>query len=93
MHKRIYIALVVLIFLMAVMVVQLLFGNNSIPRQQQVKQEIAEYQAQVDSLQNLIEKHQQEIERLKNDSLYKEQILRTRYGMSRKDEKVYQMVK
>jgi len=93
MHKRIYIVLVVVLFLVAVMVVQLLFGNNSIPRQNQVKEEIAAYQVQIDSLQKLIEQHEKEIERLKSDSLYKEEILRTRYGMSRKDEKVFQMVK
>ena len=93
MNKKIYIVIVVVIFLIAVMIAQLLFGSNSIPRQEQVKEQIATYQAQVDSLQKVIEQHQIEIERLTNDSLYKESVLRTRYGMSRKGEKVFQMVK
>lgn len=93
MHKKIYIVIIVVLFLLAVMAAQLLFGHNSIPRQHQVEQEIAGYQAQIDSLNAVIEHHQQEIERLTNDSLYKENILRTRYGMSRKDEKSFQMVK
>lgn len=93
MQKKIYILVIVVLFLCAIMVAQLLFGNNSIPRQQQVQAEINNYKAQIDSLENLIESHKQTIERLKTDSLYKEEILRTRYGMSRKDEKVFQMVK
>lgn len=93
MHKRIYIALAVVLFLVAVMVSQLLFGDNSIPRQRQVANQIVIYQKQIDSLEQVIDNHKLEIERLKHDSLYKEQILRTRYGMSRKGEKVFQQVK
>lgn len=93
MHKKIYIVLIVILFLVTVMAIQLLFGQNSIPRQQQVKEEIAAYQAQIDSLQAVIESHTAEIERLKSDSLYKEEILRTRYGMSKKQEKVFLLVK
>ena len=93
MHKRIYIALAVVLFLVAVMVSQLLFGDNSIPRQRQVANQIIVYQKQIDSLEQIIDNHKMEIERLKHDSLYKEKILRTRYGMSRKGEKVFQQVK
>ncbi len=93
MHKKIYIVLIVILFLVVVMAIQLLFGQNSIPRQQQVKDEIAAYQAQIESLQTVIESRSAEIERLKSDSLYKEEILRTRYGMSKKEEKVFQLVK
>lgn len=93
MHKRIYIVLAVVLFLVAVMVSQLLFGDNSIPRQRQVANQIIVYQKQIDSLEQIIDNHKMEIERLKHDSLYKEKILRTRYGMSRKGEKVFQQVK
>ena len=93
LHKRIYIALAVVLFLVAVMVSQLLFGDNSIPRQRQVANQIIVYQKQIDSLEQIIDNHKMEIERLKHDSLYKEKILRTRYGMSRKGEKVFQQVK
>ena len=92
MHKKIYAILIAIALLFSIMVVQLVFGQNSIPRQQQVKENIARYQEQIDSIQKVIEEHKREIERLQTDSLYRESILRTRYGMSRKDEKVYQLV-
>ena len=93
MHKKVYIAIIAVLFLLSIVVAQLLFGKNSIPRQNQVKRDIAAYQAQIDSLEKLIEQQKKEIDMLQNDSLYKENILRTRYGMSRKGEKVFQMVK
>jgi cell division protein FtsB len=92
MHKKIYIAIIAVLFLLSIVVAELLFGKNSIPRQKQVKQEIAMYQAKVDSLNALIEQYKKEIEMLENDSIYKEGILRSRYGMSRKGEKVFQLV-
>ena len=93
MHKKIYIVIIAILFLLASMVANLIFGQSSLPRQQKVKDEIAQYQAQIESQQAVIEGHKQEIDRLQNDSLYKEKILRTRYGMSKDGEKVYQMVK
>ena len=51
------------------------------------------YQEQIDSLNKVIETRNELIQKLKTDSLYKEEILRTRYGMSREDEKVFQLVK
>ncbi|MBR2197147.1 MAG: septum formation initiator family protein [Fibrobacter sp.] len=92
MHKKKYIAIIAVLFLLSIVVTELLFGKNSIPRQKQVKQEIAMYQAKVDSLNALIEQYKKEIELLENDSIYKEGILRSRYGMSRKGEKVFQLV-
>ena len=92
MHKKKYIAIIAVLFLLSIVVAELLFGKNSIPRQKQVKQEIAMYQAKVDSLNALIEQYKTEIELLENDSIYKEGILRSRYGMSRKGEKVFQLV-
>ena len=50
------------------------------------------YQEEIDSLQKVIDGYKHEIERIREDSLYKESILRTRYGMSRKDEKAFQLV-
>ena len=93
MHKKIYAVLIAIVILIAIMAVQLIFGQHSIPRQQRVKEDIARYQDQIDSLQKVIEGYQNEIERIKTDSLYKESILRTRYGMTTKDEKAFQLVK
>ena len=93
MHKKIYIAIVVVSFFIAIVVSQLLFSKGNIFEQQMLIQQIELKQKQIDSLNTVIEERKLIIERLQNDSLYKEEILRTRYGMSRKDEKVFQMVK
>jgi len=93
MHKKIYIAILVVIFFVAIVVSQLLFSKGNVFEQQRLIQQIETQQHQIDSLQSVIEERKLIIERLQNDSLYKEEILRTRYGMSRKGEKVFQMVK
>ena len=77
----------------AFLVFQVLFGKNSIPEQRRISKEIEIYQKKIDSLNKVIESRNELINKLKTDSLYKEEILRTRYGMSREDEKVFQLVK
>ena len=77
----------------AFLVFQVLFGKNSIPEQRRISKEIEIYQKKIDSLNKVIENRNELINKLKTDSLYKEEILRTRYGMSRQDEKVFQLVK
>lgn len=71
----------------------LFFGKNSIEQQRKVARDIEQYQKQIDSLQQAIDSCDLEIDRLKNDTLYKESLLRTRYGMSRKGEKVFQLAR
>ena len=93
MHKKIYIAILVVIFFVAIVVSQLLFSKGNVFEQQRLILQIETQQRQIDSLNVIIEERKMQIERLQNDSLYKEEILRTRYGMSRKGEKVFQMVK
>lgn len=94
MKKRFFwIILFTIVATIAIVISQLMFGKNSLKQQQKITQDIAMYEAQIDSLQHAIDSCNIEIERLKNDSLYKENLLRTRYGMSRKGERVFQMVK
>jgi cell division protein FtsB len=88
-----WIILFTIVATIAIVISQLMFGKNSLKQQQKITQDIARYEAQIDSLQHAIDSCNIEIERLKNDSLYKENLLRTRYGMSRKGERVFQMVK
>jgi len=76
-----------------VVVFHLLFGKNSLKQQHKVAHDIERYQVQIDSLKQVLDSCNLEIERLKNDSLYKEELLRTRYGMSHKGEKVFQLTK
>ncbi|MBR4784469.1 MULTISPECIES: septum formation initiator family protein [Fibrobacter] len=93
MHKRIYIAVIAFMFFIGILVLQLFFSKGNLIEQRNVAQQIAEYEFKIDSLKQIIEERTQEIERLQHDSLYKEEILRTRYGMSLEGEKVFQMVK
>ena len=93
MHKRIYIAVIAFMFFIGILFLQLFFSKGNLIEQRKVAQQIAEYEFKVDSLMQIIQKDSLEIDRLLNDSLYKEEILRTRYGMSREGEKVFQMVK
>ncbi|MBR4680689.1 MAG: septum formation initiator family protein [Fibrobacter sp.] len=94
MKKRFFwIILFTIVATIAIVISQLMFGKNSLKQQQKITENIARYEAQIDSLQHAIDSCNIEIERLKNDSLYKENLLRTRYGMSRKGERVFQMVK
>ena len=61
MHKKLYTALIAIAILIAIMAVQLIFGQNSIPRQQRVKENIARYQEEIDSLQKVIDGYKHEI--------------------------------
>ena len=92
MHLRLLIGSVTVIAF-AFLVFHLLFGKDSIPEQRRIAREIELYQKQIDSLNKVIEERNELIQKLKTDSLYKEEILRTRYGMSREGEKAFQLVK
>jgi len=92
LKKHVIIFIAASILIAAVVVSQLMFGKNSLRQQRRISHEIAAYQQQIDSLQQVIEMRKGQIKLLKNDSLYKERILRTRYGMSRKGEVVFQLV-
>lgn len=70
----------------------LFFDKNNLIHQKELSAEIAAYQAEIDSLKEIIKSRNELIERLQSDSMYKESILRTRYGMSRQGEKVFQLV-
>ena len=92
MNKKIYIFVAVLLVLILLTLFELFIGKNSQLHQKQLAAEIASYQAEIDSLKGVVEARNAEIERLLSDSMYKESILRTRYGMSRESEKVFQLV-
>ena len=93
MHKKIYIVILVFLFFIGILLLQLFFSKGNLIEQRNVKQQIKESELRIDSLKKVIEENEREIQRLQEDSLYKEEILRTRYGMSRDGEKVFQMVK
>lgn len=92
LNKRLFFFAGVIIIAIIAMVSQVFFGKNSLSQQRYVAHDIAAYQAKIDSLEKVIETRNVQIERLKTDSLYKAEILRTRYGMTQKDEKVFQLV-
>ena len=92
MHIRLLIGIATVIAF-AFLVFHLLFGKDSIPEQRRIVKEIELYQKEIDSLTKVIEQRDELIQKLKTDSLYKEEILRTRYGMSREGEKAFQLAK
>ena len=79
MHIRLIIGIATAITF-AFLVFHLLFGKNSIPEQRRIAKEIELYQKKIDSLGKVLENREQLIQKLKTDSLYKEEILRTHYG-------------
>ena len=92
MHLRLLIGIVTVIAF-AFLVFHLLFGKDSIPEPRRIVKEIELDQKEIDSLTRVNEQRDELIQKLKTDSLYKEEILRTRYGMSREGEKAFQLVK
>jgi cell division protein FtsB len=78
--------------LLAYLLGKLFLGQNGLLRQFQIAEENQEISLQIDSLENILKQKQQERNRLVNDSLYIEQIARTRFGFSRKGEKVFQFL-
>lgn len=92
MRKKSYIFLGIILIILFETLFVLFFDKNNLFHQKELSEEIAAYQAEIDSLKEIIEKRNIIIERLKTDSMYKESILRTRYGMSRQGEKVFQLV-
>jgi cell division protein FtsB len=93
MSKGLLLFILVILIAAAVVIMPIFFGKDSLNQQHKVALDIEKYQAQIESLHHAIDSCNLEIERLKTDSLYKENLLRTRYGMSRKGERVFQMVK
>ncbi len=83
----------ILLLAAGIVVANLMFGKNSLREQHHITRENAQYQMKIDSLQKVLDQGNETIERLKNDSLYIEEQLRTKYGMSRKGEKVFQFVR
>ena len=92
MSKGLLLFFLVLLIAAAVVIMPIFFGKDSLNQQHKVALDIEKYQAQIESLHRAIDSCNLEIERLKTDSLYKENLLRTRYGMSRNGEKVFQKV-
>lgn len=93
MSKNLLIFSLALLVAIIVVISHLFFGKNSLRQQHRLQKEIAAEQHQIDSLQRIIDEGNIVIKRLQTDSLYIEKQLRTKYGMSRKGEKVFQFVK
>ncbi len=69
-----------------------LFGEKGVTEQSILNHQIKELETKIDSLQKEVELKKEIRERLLRDTLYIESIARTRFGMSRKNEKVYYFV-
>lgn len=82
--------------LLAVLVLYLLgklfLGNNGLLRQYRIQRGNQELLVSIDSLENVLKQKKEEHHRLLQDTLYIEQIARTRFGMARPGEKVFQFL-
>lgn len=71
---------------------KLFLGNNGLLRQIRIQKENAEIELSIDSLEQVLQQKKEERKRLLQDSLYMEQTARTRFGMSRPGETVFQFL-
>lgn len=83
---------VLLGLLVAFTIGKLFMAQNGILRQIELSQQNEEMQNGNDSLRTLISQLQQTKSRLVKDSFYIEETARTRFGMSRPGEQVYQFL-
>ncbi|HOG68192.1 MAG TPA: septum formation initiator family protein [Fibrobacteraceae bacterium] len=74
------------------MISQLIFGKNGLLGQHRLYNHIQSLEIEIDSLKVELQKQQDENKRLKTDSFYLEYLVRTRYGMSKKDELPIQFI-
>ena len=79
------IVIVLLLVFVATSLWAFTFGENGLWKQHKL-------QVEIDSLKNELEHRKNEEERLLKDSFYIESIARTKYGMSKKGEAVYQFI-
>lgn len=85
--------LFVLVFvIVAVSFYSFSFGENGLYKQNNLKRQIAILGQEADSLKKVLEYRKDEGERLLTDSFYMESIARTKFGMSKKNETVYQFL-
>ncbi len=92
-RKRLFqIGVVVIIAVSVMMLWRFLAGNNGLWKQHRISKQIEDLQHDSDSLKAQLEAMKMEEQRLLTDTLYIEAIARTRYGMSKEGEKVYQFI-
>ncbi len=78
-----------LLVVIALMFVYAVFGNRGVLRILQAQKQKVQLEQQLADLQLEHEKLREEIERLKNDKSYWEQLARTKLGMVREGELIY----
>lgn len=83
---------VLLGLLFVIMVGKLIMGHNGLLRQIEVQQQNSALRKHNDSLHTILHGMEQQKSRLLKDSAYMEEIARTRFGMSKPDEKVYRFL-
>ena len=79
-------------FLVIILVVILFSGDQGVVTFYRTWRQMQELQTELDNSRKAIDSLTVEIERLKNDTAYIERIAREKYGMARKNEKMYKFV-
>lgn len=86
------VVLVILIAFCAIFLGSFVFGDNGVQNQYRLKRQISHLEKEADSLKEILKLRENEAGRLLTDTFYLETIARTKYGMSRKGETVYQFL-
>ena len=82
----------IIIFVIAIGSYSIIFRPKGILDQITLSNQIKSLKIEIDSLKNELHSTQEQVKKLKNDSLYMETIVRTKLGMSRKGEKVFRFI-
>jgi|GEM_PF-876699 len=82
-----------LLFLLVLYLVGKLFlENNGLLKQFQIQRKNTEVEQSIDALEQVLQQKKEERSRLLRDTLYLEQLARTKYGMSRRGEIIFQFL-
>ena len=93
MKKQIqHVGIIIIIAFIVASVWHFFMGQTGVWNQHKLSQRIAELETEQDSLKSEIQKQDFEAMRLLTDTFYIETLARTRYGMSRENEKAYYFV-
>ena len=83
---------VIIIFVIAIGSYSVVFRPKGILDQITLSNQLKTLKIEIDSLKYELRSTQEQVKKLKNDSLYMETIVRTKLGMSRQGEKVFRFI-
>lgn len=89
-YKNIIISIAIIIVMLIGF--ELFSGKSSVLNHHRLSEDNKQLQTTIDSLKTVLKNKTSQIKMLKNDSNYMEYIIRTRLGMSKEGEQVFQFI-